>query len=77
MTVTTDGKRAVSASGDKAIKVWDVEADLLVATFTCDSPLECCAFANARIIVAGDAVGRLHVLVLEEPLSDWRLAVSR
>jgi hypothetical protein len=44
---------------------WDLEADTLVATFTCDSPAYCCACAGPRRIVAGDQTGRVHFLSLE------------
>jgi hypothetical protein len=38
----------------------------LIATFYCDSPANCCAFADQRRIVAGDAGGRVYILSLEE-----------
>jgi WD40 repeat protein len=68
VAVTPDGYRAVSASGDKTIKVWDLETRVLLATFTCDASAQCCAFSGAlKLIVAGDAGGFLHLLRLEEP----------
>jgi WD40 repeat protein len=59
------GRRALSASLDKTLKVWDLETGALVATFTCDAAALCCAFAGARKIVAGDHAGRVHFLSLE------------
>ena len=66
--MTPDGQRAVSASEDNTVKVWDLETGEVLATFTCDSAAYCCAFSDAlKLIVAGDAGGHLHFLRLEEP----------
>jgi WD40 repeat protein len=59
---TPDGKRAVSASWDKTLKVWDLESGLPVARFRCDAAVRCCACAVAYRIVAGDERGRVHSL---------------
>jgi WD40 repeat protein len=37
VVVTPDGKRAVSASWDNTLKVWDVEAGAALVTFSCDA----------------------------------------
>jgi WD40 repeat protein len=66
VAVTADGKRAVSASDDKTLKVWDVESGLIIATFHCDVAPRCCAFVELERFVAGDFGGRVHVLLLEE-----------
>jgi WD40 repeat protein len=58
-------RRAVSASEDKTLKVWDLETGAVVATFTCDAAARCCAFAGDRRIVAGDESGRVHFLSLQ------------
>jgi WD40 repeat protein len=65
MAVTGDGRRAVSASYDRSLKVWDLETGALVAAFTCDAVALCCAFANARRIVAGNEAGGVLFLSLE------------
>jgi WD40 repeat protein len=65
MTVSPDGRRAVSASSDRTLKVWDLETGKPLATFSCDYPASCCTFAGARMVVAGDSSGRLHFLSLE------------
>ncbi len=67
VAVTADGKWAVSASWDKTLRVWDLESGSPLATFFCDAPARCCAFAGERTVVAGDRVGQLHVLLLEGP----------
>ena len=53
-----DGTRAVSASDDKTLKVWDLATGGVVATFAADYPLQCCASSpRAETLVAGDIVG--------------------
>jgi len=66
VAVTPDGRRAVSASSDQTLKVWDLETGLPIATFHCDAAAQCCAWADDRIIAAGDGAGRVYFLVLEE-----------
>ena len=66
VAVTPDGKRAVSASRDNTLKVWDLQTGRLIATFQCDWPARCCAFADRPRIVAGDSGGRVYFLALEE-----------
>jgi WD40 repeat protein len=68
VAVSADGRRAVSVSDDKSVKVWDLETGQPRATFHCDADALCCAFADERKIIVGDAGGRLHYLVLEEPV---------
>jgi WD40 repeat protein len=65
VAVSRDGRQAVSASLDHTVKVWDLETGRALATFTCDAAANCCAFADDRKIVAGDASGRVHFLQLE------------
>jgi WD40 repeat protein len=64
--IAPTGNRAVSASDDKTVKLWDLHSGLLMATFHCDAPALCCAFADSQRILAGDAVGRLYILSVEE-----------
>src|ERR1035437_2630122 len=57
VAVTPDGKRAVSASRDHTLKVWDLDTGLVIATFHCDGSAQCCAFVDDHRIVAGDGGG--------------------
>jgi WD40 repeat protein len=67
VAVTPDGKRGVSASYDHTLKVWDLESGRVIAVFTADAALHSCEVgADGRVIVAGDASGRVHFLSLEE-----------
>jgi len=66
VAVTPDGKRAVSASRDNTLKVWDLDTYVLLVTFHCDAPANCCAFADNHRIVAGDEGGHVYSLSLEE-----------
>jgi WD40 repeat protein len=68
VAVSADGGRAVSASDDHTLKMWDLETGKVLTTFTCDADANCCAFSDAlRLIVAGDDGGHVHFLRLEEP----------
>jgi WD40 repeat protein len=62
VAVTKDGKRAVSASDDKTLYVWDLDTGLSIAM----RPRIAARFADQHRIVAGDGGGRVHLLVLEE-----------
>lgn len=68
MAVTPDGKRAVSASYDQTLKVWDLATGAVVATFTAEAPVASCAVGPDDLsIIAGDSLGRVHFLRLENP----------
>jgi len=60
-----DGRRAVSAFDDQMLKVWDPETGADVATVSCYGAAHCCALATERMVVVGDASGRVHFLSLE------------
>ena len=65
--VHPDGRRAVSASADKTLRVWDLEAGQELASFTAEASVNCCAIApHGDTIVAGDESGLLYFLRLEE-----------
>jgi WD40 repeat protein len=66
VVVTADGKQAISASRDNTLKLWNLETGEVIASFTGESPINCCAVAPDGVtIVAGEASGRVHFLRLE------------
>lgn len=42
------------------------ETGVLVAAFTCDAPVDCCAIIGHDKVICGDVGGRVHFLGLEE-----------
>ena len=61
-----EGRRALSGGGDRTLKVWDLERGEVITTFSGDSAITACfAASDGRMIVAGSALGRVHVLRLE------------
>jgi len=53
--------RVVSGSDDRTLRVWDVESGKAECQFTLDAPVTAVAVTpDCRIIVAGDASGRVH-----------------
>jgi WD40 repeat protein len=71
IAVTPDGRRAVSASLDNTLRVWNLESFTGLATFTGDGVSHSCAIRpDGSTIIAGEESGRVHFLRLEgiEPL---------
>jgi WD40 repeat protein len=66
VAITPDGRRAVSASWDKTLRVWDLESGKELTSLTADGPTTSCAISlDGRTIVAGDATGKIHILRME------------
>ncbi|MDT9296124.1 MAG: WD40 repeat domain-containing protein, partial [Arthrospira platensis PCC 7345] len=66
VAIAPDGKRAVSASDDKTLKLWDLATGEEIASFTADAGFWACAVApDGAGVVAGDESGRVHFLRLE------------
>ncbi len=63
VAVTPNRRRALSASDDRSLRLWDLESGAELAAFHADAAIQCCAVAaDGRRIVAGDGLGRIHVL---------------
>jgi WD40 repeat protein len=62
-----DGRRAVSASRDDTLKVWDLETGQELASFAGDAEMRSCALtSDGGTVVAGDSVGHMYFLRLED-----------
>jgi WD40 repeat protein len=73
-----DGRRAVSGSADRTLRLWDVESGEEIATFTGEDNIRTCAVApDGRTIIAGDSFGRLHFLRLVEADETMLLPADR
>jgi WD40 repeat protein len=65
VVVTPDGQRAVSASDDQTLKVWDLASAAILTQISADAPLYLVAITpDGRTIIAGDHFGRVHFLRL-------------
>jgi len=66
VAVTPDGAQAVSTSRDRTLMVWDLASGRLVAEHLADAPIMTCAVGPCGAnLVAGDDLGRVHLLRLE------------
>lgn len=66
MAITPDGRQVVSASADQTLKVWDLNTAAMLTTFSADARLLCCAVTpDGAAIVAGDTLGNVHFLRVE------------
>jgi WD40 repeat protein len=65
VTVSPDGRRVLSASVDRAIKVWDLGDGKQLASAVLDHPVQKAVFTlDGSAVVVGDAVGKVRCLVL-------------
>ena len=61
------GQRALSAADDATLKLWSLDDGRPLATWYADAPLTCCdATLSGSVIVAGDSLGNLHMLHLQD-----------
>jgi WD40 repeat protein len=66
VAITSDGKKAVSRSDDSTLKIWDLESGRLMVEFTGDGAINSIALSpDGRTVIAGDVLGRVHFLRLE------------
>lgn len=64
VTLTPDGRHAISGSEDQTLRVWRREEGQLLATFTAESSIHCCAAAPDGHTIACGEHERFHVLRL-------------
>ena len=68
VAVTSDGRRAVSASDDRTLRVWDLETGEEQAAVALDGALWSVSVAPDGVtIVTGDRVGNVYCLRYVEP----------
>ena len=73
VAVTPDGRRAVSASSDQTVKVWDIPSGQELAGIALDGHLDCLALApDGATIVAGDRAGSVYCLRHVDPNTSFR-----
>jgi WD40 repeat protein len=67
VTVTPDGQGLIPVGRDNILGMWELETAEILATFTCDGAVNCCAFSDIlELIVADDSGGCVYFLHLEE-----------
>jgi WD40 repeat protein len=65
VAVTADGRRAVSGSEDRSVRLWDLDGGKELAAVVLDYPIRRVTFAlNDEGVIAGDEAGNLHCLRL-------------
>lgn len=66
---TPGGERAVSASNDRTVAIWDFDARKVLATFVLDSAVVAATIAcDGKVVVAADHAGYVHFLRFENAL---------
>jgi WD40 repeat protein len=66
LAISPDGEKAISASRDKTLKLWNLDQGQEINTFIVDSPISSCTFSpDGSTIIAKEESGRVHFLRLE------------
>jgi WD40 repeat protein len=66
LAITSNGCQILSVSDDHTARLWDLTTGRELAVFIADAPFWCCAAGSDELFIAGDALGRVHFLHLEE-----------
>jgi WD40 repeat protein len=66
VAVQPDGSRALSGSQDKTLRLWDLATGECRAEYIADAVINCVVFAQADLVVAGSADGKIHILEIRE-----------
>ena len=67
LAVNSAGQRAVSCSWDRTVRVWDLGTREGIVAFAVDGGIEDCDLApDGKTVIAGDRLGQVHVLRLED-----------
>jgi WD40 repeat protein len=73
ISITSDGKHAISGSMDGKLRLWGPKSRSIYAEFIAESPITATAISlDGTKIVAGDRLGRVHLLVLRVPNTTGR-----
>ena len=64
MALLPDGRRALSGSLDRTLKLWDLENGICCTTWSADQWVTRVAAVSDKFFVVGDAGGTLHFLDL-------------
>ncbi len=68
VAISADGTVGTVGGDDRTLRVWNLARGLLLASFTGESTITACALSpDGRLVVAGEATGRVHLLRLELP----------
>ena len=77
VSISQDGKKAVSASDDRLLKIWDLESGTCLASFSGESRIRCATFsADGQTIAFGEWGGSVNFLQLENGNSSNIPAIS-
>jgi WD40 repeat protein len=66
VAVTPDGRQAVTGSVDRTVRVWDLSSGEEVARFDAAARAHAVATGPDGCLVAGDSLGNVYFLKLEE-----------
>jgi WD40 repeat protein len=66
VAISQDGSRAISGSYDNTLRLWDLETGRILAEFSGEGSIMAIALSrDGQRMVAGDSLGRVHLLALE------------